>query len=110
MPSFRALRYRNLAVRGNEFKLTHYRFDMLVEDILFDAISTLRYYRQWPDLLFTIQNFLLFVRPKKDDPFLFPGSLRYVSHSGSRPMNIYWDLEYPMPVWFFEIWASLRAA
>jgi superfamily II DNA or RNA helicase/HKD family nuclease len=55
-------------------------------------------------------QFLLFVRPKRGDPFLFLGPLRYVSHSGSRPMSIYWDLEYPMPAWFFEICASLRAA
>ena len=43
-------------------------------------------------------------------PFMFLGPLRYVSHSGSRPMSIYWDLDYPMPAWFFEICASLRAA
>jgi hypothetical protein len=55
-------------------------------------------------------SFLLFVRPKKNDSFLFLGPLRYVSHSGSRPMSIYWDLEHPMPAWFFEICASLRAA
>jgi len=55
-------------------------------------------------------RFLMFVRPKRGDPFLFLGPLRYVSHSGSRPMSIYWDLEYPMPAWFFEICASLRAA
>lgn len=55
-------------------------------------------------------RFLLFVRPKKGDPFLFLGPLRYVSHTGSRPMSIYWDLDYPMPARFFEICASLRAA
>lgn len=55
-------------------------------------------------------RFLLFVRPRKGDPFLFLGPLRYVSHSGSRPMSIYWDLDSPMPAWFFELCASLRAA
>jgi hypothetical protein len=55
-------------------------------------------------------RFLLFVRPKREDAFLFLGPLHYVSHSGSRPMSIYWDLDYPMPAWFFEICASLRAA
>jgi superfamily II DNA or RNA helicase len=44
-------------------------------------------------------RFLLFVRP-----------LHFVSHTGTRPMSIYWDLEHPMPAWFFEICASLRAA
>ena len=55
-------------------------------------------------------RFLLFVRPKREDAFLFLGPLHYLSHSGSRPMSIYWDLDYPMPAWFFEICASLRAA
>ncbi|MBM3724554.1 MAG: DUF3427 domain-containing protein [Acidobacteria bacterium] len=55
-------------------------------------------------------SFLLFVRSKPGAPFLFLGPLRYVSHSGSRPMSIYWDLDHPMPAWFFEICASLRAA
>jgi superfamily II DNA or RNA helicase/HKD family nuclease len=55
-------------------------------------------------------RFLLFVRPRRGDPFLFLGPLHYVSHSGSRPMSIHWDLEQPMPAWFFEICASLRAA
>jgi hypothetical protein len=55
-------------------------------------------------------QFLLFVRPKRGDPFIFLGPLQYVSHTGSRPMSIYWDLKHPMPAWFFEICASLRAA
>jgi superfamily II DNA or RNA helicase/HKD family nuclease len=55
-------------------------------------------------------QFLLFVRPKKTDAFVFLGPLRYVSHAGSRPMSIYWDLVFPMPAWFFEICASLRVA
>src|SRR5262249_17496024 len=55
-------------------------------------------------------QFLLFVRPTTSDPFVFLGPLRYVSHSGSRPLSIYWDLEHPMPARFFELCASLRAA
>ena len=55
-------------------------------------------------------QFLLFVRPRKGDPFLFLGPLRYISHSGSRPMSIYWDLDHPIPARFFEICASLRSA
>lgn len=53
---------------------------------------------------------LLFVRPTNNDAFVFLGPVRYLSHSGSRPMSIYWDLVHPMPVWFFEICASLRVA
>jgi hypothetical protein len=53
---------------------------------------------------------LLLVRATKKDAFLYLGPVRYLSHSGSRPMSIYWDLEQPMPAWFFEICAALRAA
>ena len=55
-------------------------------------------------------QFMLFVRPKRTDAFVFLGPLRYVSHAGSRPISVYWDLAFPMPAWFFEICASLRAA
>jgi hypothetical protein len=55
-------------------------------------------------------RFLLFIRSRPGAPFLFLGPLRYVPHSGSRPMSIHWDLEHPMPAGFFEICASLRAA
>jgi len=55
-------------------------------------------------------KFLLFVRPTKNDAFVFLGPVKYLSHSGSRPMSIYWLLEHPMPAWFFEICASLRVA
>ena len=55
-------------------------------------------------------QFLMFVRPRRGDPFIFLGPLHYVSHTGTRPMSIYWDLEHSMPAWFFEMCASLRAA
>jgi len=47
---------------------------------------------------------LLFVREtKKDDrgitrPYLFLGPVEYVKHSGDRPMNIVWKLQYAMPM------------
>jgi superfamily II DNA or RNA helicase len=53
---------------------------------------------------------MLFVRSTNNDAFVLLGPVRYVSHSGSRPMSIYWDLVYPMPAWFFELCASLRVA
>ena len=50
--------------------------------------------------------FLLFVRERKTDPvsnqaapYLFLGKARYVQHSGSKPMNIIWKLETPIPEW-----------
>ncbi len=55
-------------------------------------------------------TFLLFVRPNSSEPYTFLGPLTYLSHRGSRPMSIEWNLDHPMPAWFFEICASLRAA
>ncbi len=55
-------------------------------------------------------DFLLFVRRRKGGAFAFLGPVQYASHTGSRPMSVYWDLRNPMPAWFFEICASLRAA
>lgn len=56
------------------------------------------------------ERFMLFVRPRRGEPFVFLGPLRYVSHTGTRPMSIYWDLEHPMPAWFFQVCSSLRTA
>jgi HKD family nuclease len=45
----------------------------------------------------------LFVRERPKDernvapPYLFLGPVRYVSHTGERPMSITWALEFPMP-------------
>lgn len=50
---------------------------------------------------------LLFVREYKKDaagtaPFTFLGMVDYVSHEGSKPMNIVWHLERPMPTKFLR--------
>lgn len=50
---------------------------------------------------------LLFVREFNDDlagtaPFTFLGIADYVAHDGSRPMNITWKLEKPIPVKFLK--------
>jgi superfamily II DNA or RNA helicase len=50
---------------------------------------------------------LLFVREFKTDtagaaPYTFLGSANYVSHTGSRPMNVIWQLERPIPAKFLK--------
>ena len=50
---------------------------------------------------------LLFVRERQKDefgtaPYLFLGPARYVSHTGSRPIAITWELEHAMPLDFFN--------
>ena len=50
---------------------------------------------------------LLFVREFKNDivgasPYTFLGTANYVSHVGSRPMNITWKLDYPIPAKYLK--------
>lgn len=50
---------------------------------------------------------LLFVREYNDDmagtaPFTFLGTANYVRHEGSRPMNIVWKLDEPIPARFIK--------
>ena len=52
-------------------------------------------------------NVLLFVRESKSDehgpmPFVFLGKAKYLSHTGSRPMSIVWELEHPIPAKFLK--------
>ena len=52
-------------------------------------------------------NVLLFVREFKNDrigaaPYTFLGLANYVQHSGSKPMNITWKLERPIPAKFLK--------
>lgn len=50
---------------------------------------------------------LLFVREQKSDeygpqPFVFLGTVKYLSHEGSRPMNVIWKMETPIPAKFIK--------
>jgi superfamily II DNA or RNA helicase len=50
---------------------------------------------------------LVFARPKKKQnqctvPFVFLGPARHVSHQKERPIQMVWELRYPMPVEMFE--------
>jgi superfamily II DNA or RNA helicase len=50
---------------------------------------------------------LLFVREFKTDlagtaPYTFLGAANYVSHTGSKPMNVVWQLERPIPAKFLK--------
>jgi hypothetical protein len=50
---------------------------------------------------------LLFVREFKTDlagtaPYTFLGTANYVSHTGSKPMNVVWQLERPIPAKFLK--------
>ena len=50
---------------------------------------------------------LLFVRDQKSDefgpqPFVFLGTVTYMSHEGSRPMNVVWHMDTPIPAKFIK--------
>lgn len=52
-------------------------------------------------------NIMLFVREhKKNDfgtePYTFLGTANYVSHEGSKPMNIMWKLDEPIPAKYLK--------
>jgi superfamily II DNA or RNA helicase/HKD family nuclease len=59
---------------------------------------------------------LLFVREDKEnrngrtEPYCFLGPADYVSHEGSRPMNIKWQLRFPMPAKLVRVAARLQIA
>ena len=95
------------STRYEDFALSPTRFHWQSQSTTSDSSPTGQRYICQRE---TGTRFLLFVRPRKADAFVFLGPLQYVSHTGSRPMSIYWDLDSPMPAWFFEICASLRVA
>jgi hypothetical protein len=56
----------------------------------------------------------LFVRESKEDlggtaPYTFLGLADYVSHTGSRPMDIIWHLRRPIPGKFLSISSQLAS-
>ena len=93
-------RYEDFAVSPTRF---HWQSQSLTSA---DSNTGIRYRKQ----LDNGATFLLFVRAKKEEAFWFLGPVRYVSHTGSRPMSIYWDLATPMAAELFEVCASLRSA
>ena len=54
------------------------------------------------------KTLLLFVREHKKDyhgftmPYYYLGPVQYISHKGSRPMSINWQLEEPMPAFLWK--------
>ena len=50
---------------------------------------------------------LLFVRELKSDdfgpqPFVFLGTVTYKSHKGTKPMNVIWEADTPIPAKFLK--------
>ncbi len=51
---------------------------------------------------------MLFVRQRSKDargvtvPYVCLGYARYVTHQGSRPMSVTWELEHEMPAWLYQ--------
>lgn len=50
---------------------------------------------------------LLFVREQKSDeygpqPYVFLGTVKYLSHKGSRPMNVVWKMDIPITAKFIK--------
>lgn len=58
--------------------------------------------KQYVDHFSLGYTILIFLRAKKGDSYTCLGKARHVSHEGSRPMSIVWELEDPMSPWLFE--------
>ena len=100
-------RHFSPTTRYEDFAVSRTRFHWQSQSTTGENTATgLRYAQQASNNV----DFVLFVREKSKDPYMFLGPVRYVSHQGTRPMSVYWNLVTPMPAWFFEICASLRAA
>ena len=53
-------------------------------------------------------NVVLFVREKKGLPYVYLGKGHIISHHGSKPMNIVWELDKSMPQWVLEKSSVIR--
>ncbi|MBL1378557.1 DUF3427 domain-containing protein [Zobellella iuensis] len=53
-------------------------------------------------------RFQLFVRIDKNAPYRACGPVRFVRYHGSKPMNITWQLEHPLPVRLFKEFSVLK--
>ena len=53
-------------------------------------------------------NVVLFVREKKGLPYIYLGKGHIISHHGSKPMSIVWELEKSMPQWVLEKSSVIR--
>lgn len=53
---------------------------------------------------------LLFLQEPRRRGYLFAGEVKYVSHTGARPMSLIWKLAEPLPASVFEVCAAFRVA
>jgi len=97
-----------------DFSPTTMYEDYAINDVLFhwqsqsktseDSPTGMRYRNQRKSK----HNVILFVREAKEKndkamPYVFLGKMSFVSHEGSKPMSIVWELEQPMPPGVLEI-------
>lgn len=93
-------RYRDYAISASRF---HWQSQSTASE---DSETGLRYRQQHARGL----RFWLFVRKTRNDPYRFLGPVHYVGHHGSRPMNVTWRLDAPLPAAWLREFASLGAA
>ncbi len=93
-------RYRDYAISQSLF---HWQSQSTTSE---DGVAGQRYREQSTNRL----RFYLFVRKYRDDGYRFLGPVQYVSHHGSRPMNITWRLDCPIPAALLQTYTTLVAA
>ncbi len=95
----------------NDYSMSDRLFHWQSQSTTSDISPTAQRYFQHERLSSRI---LLFVREYGDDlcgkaPYLFLGKVHYVSHKGSRPINIIWRLDTPIPAKFLAATNKLVA-
>ena len=92
-----------------DYALTSSRFHWQSQSATTPELAIGRSYREQAENGYTV---MLFIRDRKkapdgqSAPYVFLGPLRFVSSTGSKPMSIVWDLDYPMPAQVLS-WAKL---
>ena len=83
----------------NDYSMNEYLFHWQSQSTTSDTSPTANRYFHHKE---TGNKILLFVRENKKDisgtaPYIFLGTANYVSHTGSKPIDIIWRLDNPIP-------------
>lgn len=95
----------------NDYSISEWLFHWQSQSTTSDTSATGIRYRTHEK---TGNQILLFVRERKSNrfgaqPFVFLGPVTYVRHEGSKPMNITWSMQHPIPAKYRRITNKLIA-
>ena len=105
-------KYFSSTTMYNDYAIDQTMFHWETQSTVSPSSPTARRYFGSPDNGNTV---LLFVREFRENlmgasPYIFMGSVRYKSHSGSNPVSIIWELERPIPKRYLETMNNMLPA